>query len=825
MNRGKKKYQKVIITIGIFFCIPFFLFGQSVKKSRILFLLDASSSMTYQWNPKYSRFDIASNILLKIIDSVYALNNEVEFAVRAYGTQFPAQEKNCTDTRLEVPFNIQNVAQINTRLKNIKPIGFSPIAYSLKQASENELMDARLYDYSIIFITDGGESCNGDVCNTFKEFIEKKIKVKPYIIGLDRNEQLNLLYDCMGNFIKVSDSADIDKAVKMIVDANRPLLEKPKVMNLPTVFANPPVIKDTDLATPAVPVVKLVKSKSIFPRLRMVPYTIKVNDKIIFKPAYIIQVKASSITLKMNFEEEKPIPAFVKKTDVFPKIIAAKYKGTTAAKSVLKPKELASNNNAKAILRFQFEEPLTRNTDIFPFLRPARYTNKKAENKAVIVAKSRPYDKGKKATLRFDVEEPLVRNTDIFPFLRPIKYSYKKTENKVVLAAKSRAYDKGKKATLRFEVEEPVKRVSNIMPRLSMQKYASTKTAASLKSPKSITFNTKQKAILRFEIEEKKKGVLGTLKVDKYPMRYSYAYRLPQIPPRQPNKGVGILRFSDDDMGIVVKKKDTSSKPKVIKPIEKADTEFEVAVENSQETKVQVFFEGRNGKKYPNATPEIVFKDAGTKSVVSSFRRAVEAGIPVPQNMTAGKYNVVVVGYNDLYLNNVTILPNKLNKITIQVTDGTLSFAYVGNRARPVEYNAVVNRRFAAGATVLQKCTDKLPFEPGTYYVEIATLPASKFSIDMSFGALYELQIPEPGTLQITNSKPVGTIQLQYEHGDKFEVFYSKVLTGSLSTQTIELQPGKYKIIYPKNPNLPQMGSNILDFRIKSNQNTMLELE
>lgn len=756
---------------------------------------------------------------------MYALNNEVEFAVRAYGTQFPAQDKNCTDTRLEVPFNIQNVAQINTRLKNIKPIGFSPIAYSLKQASENELTDARLYDYSIIFITDGGESCNGDVCNTFKEFIEKKIKVKPYIIGLDRNEQLNLLYDCMGNFIKVSDSADIDKAVKMIVDANRPLLEKPKVLNLPTVFANPPVIKDTDLGTPIVPEVKMVKSKSIFPRLRMLPYSIKVKDKIIFKPAYIIQVKATSITLKMDFEDEKPKAVFVKKTDVFPKIIASKYKVTSPTKSVLKAKELSSNQNAKAILRFQFEEPLTRNTDIFPFLRPSKYSYKKADNKLVITAKSRSYDKGKKATLRFEVEEALVRNTDVFPFLRSAKYSYKKAENKLAITAKSRSYEKGKKATLRFEVEEPIKRVNNILPRLAMQKYASSKTVSALKSPKSATYNNKQKATLRFEIEEKKKLVLGNLKVDKYPMRYSYAYRLPQIPPRQPNKGVGILRFSDEDMGIVIKKKDTSSKPKVIKPVEKTDTEFEIAVENSQETRVQVFFEGRNGKKYPSATPEIVFKDAVSKNVTTSFRRAVEGGVPVPQNMTPGKFNVVVVGYNDLYLNNVTILPNKLNKITIKVTDGTLSFAYVGNRSRPVEYTAIVNRRFAAGATVMQKCTDKLPFEPGTYYVEIATLPASKFSIDMSFGALYELQIPEPGTLQITNSKPMGTIQLQYEHGEKFEVFYSKVLTGSLAAQTIELQPGKYKIIYPKNPNLPQMGSNILDFRIKSNQNTMLELE
>ena len=31
----------------------------------------------------------------------------------------------------------------------------------------------------------------------------------------------------------------------------------------------------------------------------------------------------------------------------------------------------------------------------------------------------------------------------------------------------------------------------------------------------------------------------------------------------------------------------------------------------------------------------------------------------------------------------------------------------MGNRARPVEYNAIVNRRFAAGATILQKCIDK----------------------------------------------------------------------------------------------------------------------
>lgn len=777
MNFKKGKYYKQGILLGIVFLIPFFLFAQAAKKSRILFLLDASSSMTYKWNPKYSRFEIASNILLKIIDSVYALNNEVEFAVRAYGTQFPAQDKNCTDTRLEVPFNVQNVAQINTRLKNINPIGFSPIAYSLKQASENELSDARLYDYSIIFITDGGESCNGNVCNTFKEFIEKKIKVKPYIIGLDRNEQLNMLYDCMGNFIKVADSADIDKAVKMIVDANRPLLDKPKLLNLPTVFAKPPIIKDTGAIVEKVPEVVIPRSKSIFPRLVMIPYYKKIKDKSVLMPAYIIQVKGGTVTIKMNLEEELPKPVLVKKTDIFPRIFAKKYSQSSSLRPVLSGKEIPMSKNAKA-------------------------------------------------TLRFDFEEPLVRNTDLFPLMRAPKYRFQKAENKISFSAKSRTFDKSKAATLRFEFEEPVVRVSGVLSRLQMQNYPFAKKPLSFKKPEALAYKNKEKAILRFEIEEKKKPVLTTFNIAKYPMRYSYAYRLPQIPPRQAIKEIAILRFSTSDLGVIAKKQDTvPTKPKTYKAPEKLDTEFSVDTENSEETRVQIFFVGRNGKKYPSATPEIVFKDIVAKSTVTSFRREVSNGVPVPHTITPGTYNVIVTGYNDLYLNNVIIQPNKLNKVSIKVSDGTLSFAYMGNRARPVEYNAIVNRRFAAGATVLQKCVDKLPYEPGTYYVEIGTMPASKFSIDMSFGALYELQIPEPGSLQITNSNPIGNIQLQYEHGDKFEVFYTKILTGNLSTQTIELQPGKYKIIYPKNPNLPQMGSNIRDFIIKSNQNTMLELQ
>jgi hypothetical protein len=230
----KKLKYFLIIMIGFSFLNPFVCFAQSsIKKTRILFLIDASSSMTYSWNPTNTRFQVASNILLNIIDSIYTINNEVEFAVRAYGTQYSAQEKNCFDTKLEVPFNYQNVSQIKTRLQYIKPYGFSPIAYSLQQASENELNNSSFYDYSIIFITDGGESCNGDICNVFNNLLKNKISIKPYVIGLDKNEKLKNYYESLGNFIEVNTAADIDEAVQMIVNANRKIIEKPKQLKLP----------------------------------------------------------------------------------------------------------------------------------------------------------------------------------------------------------------------------------------------------------------------------------------------------------------------------------------------------------------------------------------------------------------------------------------------------------------------------------------------------------------------------------------------------------------------------------------------------------------
>ena len=728
-----------------------------IKKTRILFLIDGSSSMTYSWNDNNSRYNIANRLLLQLIDSVYTVNNEVEFAVRSVGTQYPAQDKNCQDTRLEVPFNLQNVNQIKTRMQYLQPIGYSPIAYSLRMAADNELNNPLVYDYSVIFITDGGESCGGDVCETFKRYLAGRMKVKPYVIGLNKNEQLEDIYRCMGNYIDVTQPDDIATAIRIIVDANRLILEKPKQYNLNTTYSN---------IQPLLPVpVKADNTK--------------------------VERSVGGMFLQLN-------PPVLRREQI--KMIASKQPY---------PK------NQSVVFRFEPEPPtppvvptLQRITDVFLKLPNYQFISK---------TPTRTIVKGQKyvaalppVTLFF--ESTLQRETVLMSSLPNPPYRVIPSTNKVVKAAKMSGYPR--KVTIDFPFERPP---ADSIPRL-FAKYNSVKTNKP-SGLKGMPVNKKFEPVtLVFESDRPAPEVWPNLRYIKFPMRYSYAFRLPEKM-KAPDRPAITLKFDSEKPP----KKDTVAKKTT--PLPNGDLEFTVETEASEQTQVQVYFKGPNGKAYLNAKPEIEFREIGTNALKHSFRRLVKDSEPIPQLVTQGNYNVVVTGYTDLYARNVTIQPNKINKVYINVSDGTLTFAYIGNRNRAMEFNAVVNRRFATDPTIIQKCTDRRSYDPGTYYVEITTLPVSKFSIELTFGAVYEIQIPEPGTLQITNVKPVGLIQLQSVLGDGYATFKTLTVNGNTANQQLILQPGPYKAIVPINPSVPQLGTKEIHFRVQSNKTTQLEIQ
>lgn len=186
------------------------------KKPRILLLLDGSSSMVNTWANGKTRFKAAEEIILQLMDSVSRFNSQVEFSLRVYGHEHGVGEKNCFDTKQEVGFNRGNLTQMGLRLASLHPQGVSPIAYSLKVAAENDFSEEGDYAYSLILITDGGESCGGDICAVVKALLDKKIEFKPYIISLVDYAPLKDQYACLGNYLQAAKPSELPQVINTI---------------------------------------------------------------------------------------------------------------------------------------------------------------------------------------------------------------------------------------------------------------------------------------------------------------------------------------------------------------------------------------------------------------------------------------------------------------------------------------------------------------------------------------------------------------------------------------------------------------------------------
>lgn len=167
---------------------------------------------------------VSNEFVLKLMDSIYRVNPEVEFSLRVFGSQSTVDQNDCRDTKNELPFRKDNRLQMEYRLDDIQPLGVTSIAYALLQAADNDLVDVAHNAYSIILITDGGESCGGDICEVMRKLARDKVFFKPYIVNLESSATVRASYACMGDYLEVTRRVDIPGAVSKIVNAFRPVI-------------------------------------------------------------------------------------------------------------------------------------------------------------------------------------------------------------------------------------------------------------------------------------------------------------------------------------------------------------------------------------------------------------------------------------------------------------------------------------------------------------------------------------------------------------------------------------------------------------------------
>lgn len=621
---------------------------ENLKQPRILMIVDASSSMLQPWNGSANRFQTASRIVLQLMDSIYSVNPAVEFGLRVYGHQSPAQDNNCYDSKLEVSFSKDNLAQMDLRLASIVPFGVSPIAYSLKEAALNDLSDEQRNAYSIILLTDGGESCGGDICDVVKKLLESKIHFTPYILSMVDYAPLRQQYKCLGNYLQVARPDDIPKALHSIVEDYRPILSAPIMVK--------------ELETPAKPQVQQTPILKITTLPKPAPHQ---NESV--TALDIIQA-----------------PLFLTRLSWWP--------------------EPHFRNNYRSI-RLPFIAPDKEHvTDLSPETAPKTFNTEGSIDPHTLQSK----------------------NPNVAIKLPEIPAEKKRD---TVVAIKPRPRD------------------------------TATRTMISIKPLPPATGSIKPVAAVR------------------------------PVPP---------------------------------KPVEATYTR---ETEDAKETSLAILFTNGRGKYY-STSPQLQLLDAATGKLIKQFYRTVDAnGNPDPQIVPAGTYNLRVVGQSNMLMRRVQVEANKKNKLIVKVSNGSLRFEYFDAPGRQItEYEALVNIRFEPGPTIHQRCTAELEYPPGNYYIEVNTMPITRFNVDIDFGATSVVYLPQPGFVQFTNTTPKGRVQLFAPLGNQFVHFADVNVTGNPAAQKLRLKPGAYEAHWVKNPAQPYATETIEHFNVKSNALTEVEL-
>jgi tetratricopeptide (TPR) repeat protein len=122
-------------------------------------ILDASKTMEEPDINGIRKFDIAQSLVSILVK--YFPSRDTRFALRVLGTKYP---NNCLDSELIVPFSRENGQQVLDAVKQIRPKGLSPLAFSLRQVLKD--FEGTKGTKLVFIITDALETCDVDPVDT-----------------------------------------------------------------------------------------------------------------------------------------------------------------------------------------------------------------------------------------------------------------------------------------------------------------------------------------------------------------------------------------------------------------------------------------------------------------------------------------------------------------------------------------------------------------------------------------------------------------------------------------------------------------------------------
>jgi len=190
---GRRNVLSVVVLAGIVLFGSLLAGAADTPQAHVFFILDASGSM---WGrvENTEKIVIAKDVMIELIEN---LPETIDVGLEVYGHR---KKGDCADIEIMTPLGQGNQATLIQQIQGITPKGKTPLTKSLEIAGEH--LQAFEKETTIVLVSDGKETCEGDPCALVQDLKAKGIHITVHVIGFDvtaeETEQLACIAEAGG---------------------------------------------------------------------------------------------------------------------------------------------------------------------------------------------------------------------------------------------------------------------------------------------------------------------------------------------------------------------------------------------------------------------------------------------------------------------------------------------------------------------------------------------------------------------------------------------------------------------------------------------------
>ena len=222
-----RRFTILCLVFGLYIATVTLAYGQSstTVPTDTVIVFDGSGSMWARVDGGESgptKIEVARKTLLDVIGE---LDDDMRLGLVAYGHRSQRREQNCSDIETLVPVGParSTVPDILSAARSIEPKGMTPLTDAVRVAAEGMRYTER--PATVVLITDGIESCNGDPCALANELERFGIDFTAHVVGFGLDPIERAQVQCLadgtgGQYFEAADAAGLQTA---LADALLPL--------------------------------------------------------------------------------------------------------------------------------------------------------------------------------------------------------------------------------------------------------------------------------------------------------------------------------------------------------------------------------------------------------------------------------------------------------------------------------------------------------------------------------------------------------------------------------------------------------------------------